>query len=543
MSKVSTYLQEHILGEVSLSPSVREAMSRDASVLKAMPEMVVYPMVTNDIRKVMRFAWQLAERGHVLPVTARGGGSDQTGAAIGSGIVLSLPAHMNQVFEYEPKRRLVRVQPGAMMAALNNTLGLQGVTIPAAPQSARYSTVGGAVANNASGVLSGKYGAMRDWVGQLEVVLANGEVIQTERISRRELNRKKGLQTMEGEIYRGVDNLIEDNRELIAELAAREEYTNSGYCQVASVKGKDGSLDLTPLFIGSQGTLGIISEMILKTDLLKQQYSVVVASFKDSELARDAIAEIERHDPAFLEYYDSELFEPAVRQGRRYDFLQETGFDVQAVLLIGFDDSSRRARGRRVKKVRKLLEPTGAWIVSGEADEADALMDMRGALVWTGALDDKEFGSPLLLGGVYVPSEQFSTYAAGLKILSEKYKISLPVYGRELSSLYYIWSAFNVKKVSDRQKLLKFLDDYTRLVQKAGGELIGEAGEGRLKARTAAIEFDDKTVQFFADLKAIFDPYNMLNPGVKQFIDIKQLTAMVQGDYHTPSLPNHIPYV
>src|SRR5690606_18409877 len=100
MSKIGAYLQEHISGEVSLSRDVRESMSRDGSLLKMKPEMVVYPKGTNDIRKVARFVWQLAERGHTLPVTSRGGGSDLTGAAIGSGIVLSFPALMNTIFEY-----------------------------------------------------------------------------------------------------------------------------------------------------------------------------------------------------------------------------------------------------------------------------------------------------------------------------------------------------------------------------------------------------------------------------------------------------------
>src|SRR5690606_3006343 len=138
---------------------------------------------------------------------------------IGPGIILSMPAHMNRIFEYEPKQRLVRLQPGVNASALSSALALQGVRIPALPISSFYSTVGGAVANNSSSVISGKYGAMNEWVDRLEVVLASGEVIQTGRISKRELSRKKGLGTLEGDIYRAIDSLIEDNKELIDALA------------------------------------------------------------------------------------------------------------------------------------------------------------------------------------------------------------------------------------------------------------------------------------------------------------------------------------
>lgn len=112
MSKVANYLNEHIQGEVTTNMAVRQAMSTDASVLSVMPEMVVYPRTTNDIRKIARFSNQLAEKGHMLPITPRGGGSDQTGAAIGKGIILNTTAHMDAIFELDAKQKLVRVQPG-----------------------------------------------------------------------------------------------------------------------------------------------------------------------------------------------------------------------------------------------------------------------------------------------------------------------------------------------------------------------------------------------------------------------------------------------
>ncbi|HMH69946.1 MAG TPA: FAD-binding oxidoreductase [Candidatus Saccharimonadales bacterium] len=143
MSKVAMYLQEHISGEVVTNAALLGAMSRDGSVLEIAPEMVVYPRTTNDIRKVARFAWQLAEKGHMLPLTARGSGTDQTGAAIGKGIILSLPAHMNAILEFDAKQKLVRVQPGINAKALNDALLLHGVGIPSMPYSAAYSTVGG----------------------------------------------------------------------------------------------------------------------------------------------------------------------------------------------------------------------------------------------------------------------------------------------------------------------------------------------------------------------------------------------------------------
>jgi FAD/FMN-containing dehydrogenase len=542
MSKVASYLQEHISGEVSVNPYVLDAMSRDGSFLQATPELVVYPRTTNDVRKIARFSWQLAERGHTLAITARGGGSDQTGAAIGSGLILSFPAHMNTIFEYEPRHKLVRLQPGVNAQALSDALWLHGVSIPVLPASAAYSTVGGAVANNSSGVFSGKYGAMNRWVEQLEVVLANGEVIQTGRISRRELNRKKGFQTLEGEIYRSLDNLIEDNKELIGELSDRIEYTNAGYVQIASVKKKDGSFDLTPLFTGSQGTIGIISEMILRADYISSRLGVAVAVFADKDAARDCIAALAGYNPAFLDYFDGELIELADKAGRRYGFSKKAGFDTGAALLIGFDDSSNRKRSKKLKRTGKVLKEFGAWFTIANGEGADDLMALRDVLAWAAMPNGAGISAPPLLSGAYVPPEQFSVFAAGVKALGTKYHIPLPLFGNELTSLYYAWPIFNLKKTSDKQKMFKLLDEFATLVDKTGGELVGEAGEGRLKSKFVQRSFDDKTVEMFEAVKSIFDPYGILNPGVKQPSDIKLLATMLRDDYHTPGLPDYVPY-
>src|ERR1700757_4233622 len=126
MSKVAQYLNEHLLGEVTTNDHVRKQFATDGSVLAIVPDMVIYPRTTSDLRKIARFSWQLAEKGHRLPITPRGGGSDQTGGAIGSGVIIDTVAHMDAIFELDAKQRLVRVQPGVNFKALNDALKLHG---------------------------------------------------------------------------------------------------------------------------------------------------------------------------------------------------------------------------------------------------------------------------------------------------------------------------------------------------------------------------------------------------------------------------------
>jgi FAD/FMN-containing dehydrogenase len=542
MSKVAAYLQEHILGEVSTNPAVLKALSTDASVLEITPEMVVYPRVTNDIRKVARFVYQLAEKGHVMAITARGSGTDQTGAAIGKGISLVMPAHMNRIFEFDTKQKLIRLQPGVNAKAVNDALLLHGMSIPALPVSAAYSTIGGAVMNNASGPLSGRYGDMSQWVHQLEVVLANGDILQTERISKRDLNKKKGMQTFEGEIYRELDNLIEDNAQLIADRLVSPIRDNVGYSAIANVKQKDGSFDLTPLLVGSQGTLGIMSEMIMKTQFTSSQQTAAFITFGDKEVARDILDKLKDLAPSVLEYFDGVLFEEAEKQGKKYSFYNVASGTFDAGVLIGFDDFSERARQHKVKKMTKILGGVDAQVTVDDGQDSDQLFAAREVTAYMLTPAGKELSAPPLVDGAYVPNERFEEFQAAIAGLGEKHRVLLPIHARVLDCTVYTRPVLQLNKVGDKQKIFKILDEYTSIVERHGGHLIGEAGEGRVKARFAYNDIDDAVLELFSSIKAIFDPHNILNPGVKESTELRQLVAELRSNYDTAAFADHTLY-
>jgi FAD/FMN-containing dehydrogenase len=542
MSKVAAYLQEHILGEVSTNPGVLAALSHDLSVLEITPEMAVYPRVTNDIRKVARFTWQLAEKGHVMPLTPRGAGSDETGGAIGKGISLVMTAHMNRIFEFDAKQKLVRVQPGANAAAVNSALLLQGMMIPSLPASAQYGTLGGIVASGDNGPLAGKYGDVSKWVSQLEVVLANGDILQTERLSKRELNKRKGMQTLEGEIYRNLDNLIEDNAQLIAEKIATDVRDNTGYTAISQVKQKDGSFDLTPLIVGSQGTLGIISEMIMKTEFVSSSVAVAAIAFKNNEMARDALDQLVRTEPAFLELYDGDLFAIAEARGKKYDFLKNAGAQPSAVVLIGFDDFSDRARSKKLKKVEKLFSKAEVYMESYEGEPADELMALREVTALVAVPDGKTASAPPIIDGAYVPRERTEEFLVAVKDLATKHAVVLPFHARVLDNTFYARPILQLHKIGDKQKVFKLLDEYASLVAYFGGHLIGNGSEGRVKARFAYAQLDPDVLELFGAIKAVFDPHGILNPGVKQPNELRQLIPHLRSSYDTAAIAGHVPH-
>ncbi len=541
MSKVSQYLNEHLSGEVTIKEAVRRRFATDGSVLKVMPDMVVYPRLTSDLRKIARFSWQLSEKGHKLPITARGGGSDQTGAAIGSGVVVNMTAHMDTIFEVDAKQRLVRVQPGVTFKALNQALRLHGLYIPAYPASHAFSTVGGAIANNASGILSAKYGSISQYVKQLEVVLSNGEILQTGRISKRELGKKKGLQTFEGEIYRNIDNLIADNDQLIDSIAV-EVRDNVGY-NIIDVKRRDGSVDLTPLFVGSQGTLGIISEIILRAEQLPARPLVGAIAFPDHESARDALDFIGQMHPSVLEYIDARIIQQAVDNGNHYAFYSEAldQDKVAAVVIVEFDDPSGRAKKKAGKKIASFYANKPAYVVLEEDEARAADIRLLENLSTTTLIPEKgNMSDPGVLSGAYVPSERLEDFSKSLEKLETKYHVELPLTGHATQGVYRARLLLDMSKPADRHKVLKLLAEWSALVASHGGHLIGEAGEGRLKAVFAYKEIDKEVVQMFTDIRDIFDPMGIMNTGVKQNIELKKLVDSLRTDFEGTDFVNYV---
>lgn len=543
MNKVATYLQQHLDGEVLTSQPVRNYFSTDASVFQVVPSMVVYPANTNDVRKVMRFAWQLAERGHVMPVTARGSGTDLTGGAIGAGLIMAFPAHMNELLEFDVKQGLARVQPGLNYRTMQDVLKSHGRYLPPYPASYDYSTIGGAIANNSAGEKSVKYGDTRSYVDKLEVVLANGELIQTGRINKRELNKRKGGTTFEAEIYRQVDGIITDNWDTIQNefKNRRVSKISSGY-DLAEVKREDGSFDLTPLLVGSQGTLGVVVEAIVKLQDYHDKRSLIVAECSSLEAAHDAITELSKLGPSSFEMVDKHLiqFVEAQHPGRLKGLVQNP--EVAVVLFVEFDEVADRVRHKKVKKAERLLKTyAGNVQKTDDPEEQASFWKLRhSAATVTNFGENGKAALPIIEDGV-VPQDQFQAYVEGVYDLFEREHLQVALWGHAGDANIHVQPLLDLAKLTDRQKVTKLMEEYYRLVLKLGGSVSGEHNDGRLRAPFLKEEFGDELLDVYRQVREVFDPHGLMNPGVKQPGSLKDLTTYLRKEYSLANLGNHLP--
>lgn len=544
MNKVSSYLQGHISGEVSVSDRVREHFSTDASILNMKPSMVVYPRTTNDVRKVARFSWQLAERGHVLPMTARGNGTDLTGAALGSGVVISFPTHMNKILELDTKQRLVRVQPGVNFKSLQETLHTHGLFLPPAPESYEYSTIGGAIANNSSGIRSYKYGDMSAWVDRLEVVLANGELIQTGPLNKRELNRKLGLPTLEGELYRAVDTILNDNEDTINayQKAINAASDNVGF-RLESLRSKNGDIDLTQLFVGSQGTLGLITEAILKTAPYTPASTLVVATFANMDDALEVAEILGSLRPSALELVDADLLE-FVKKHNSIELPAELLVEGKpgTMLFIEAQNLPARALGKFTKQAIKVISRfTDAYMSATDFEEREKLWSYRYATASYIGFEVGTKAATPIIQNVAVPRAALHQFMADAKALCKKHHVETALWVHAQSGEVIAMPLIDLSKLGDRQQVFKLMDEYFRLVIKLGGSIAPIGGEGRLRAPYAKLQSGGDLYALFEQLKAAADPHSTLNPGVKLGTEPKELIDLLRKSYSLQTFADYLP--
>jgi FAD/FMN-containing dehydrogenase len=506
-----------------------------------MPTVVVYPVNENDVRKISRFSWQLAQRGKILPITARGGGSDTSGAAIGSGILMAFTAHMNRIITLDPKKEFVTIEPGITFASLQQTLYTHGLFLPPYPVSSAYATVGGGLANNSIGEKSVKYGALGDYAQKMSVVLANGEVIETRPLNKRELNRKMGLTSLEGDIYRGIDALLEENHSLLQDERKRFRamHNRAGY-NLFDVK-KKGNFDLTPLFIGSQGSLGIITEATLRLVPHNPQTELAVLSLGSLAELHDLLPAIIALKPSICEMinktavYEITRLSPNQLRG----VLDNPSADIH--LILEFDDSKEGAQKKTLKSLQRIAERSGSYLrVADNNDEREKINKFRRAVATLFFETRGNAKAVPVAEDVSLPLDRLADFLHKAIDIYAAAQLKPALWGHAGDGVVKMHPVLDLGQTGDRQKLFKVSDLIYNTALTMGGSISGSSGDGRVRAPYLGHVYGKEARQLMLAVKKICDPHGILNRGVKTASAL-EVKSMMRGEYHH-ARPDHLPH-
>jgi FAD/FMN-containing dehydrogenase len=541
VSKVAHYLQEHLLGEVTSSPEVRRYFAQDSSILNLAPAIVVYPRNESDIRKTARFAWQLAERGRPIPITARGGGSNTSGAALGSGIMMIFTAHMDRILTLDASKELVVVEPGVGYDKLEQTLYTHGLFLPPYPSAIHSATIGGGLATNVIGEKSVKYGSISNYVKQLRVVLANGEVIETGPLSKRELNKKMGLSSLEGQIYRALDALIEENAQLITEgkryiKAAR----NAAGYNIFDVK-EPKSFDLTPLIIGSQGSLGIISETTLDVVPHNPLTHLALVSLQNLSDLQTVLPKILELKPSVCDMVNQAALQQVAQISPNLlnDVLDNLSAEIH--LFVEFDDPKDSVQEKSVKRLGKIIDRLeGVCLVAKSPVDQERIWKIRHSVATILTHPQGQSKAVPVAEDVCVPISGLVEFLRRAEKIYKDCELVAAAWGHAGEGVVRMQPVLDLGQLGDRQKLFKLSEAIYGEVIRLGGSTTATSGDGRIRAPYLRQLYGDELYNLMMQVKQIFDPHNILNRGVKT-ASLDEVKSMLRADYSLGHRHEHLP--
>lgn len=504
-------LQQRIQGEVSFSSTSRALYATAACMYKIVPTGVVFPKNAADVAEVVRFA---AEKG--LSVTGRGGGSSLAGQAVNSGIILDFSRYMNQIIGYDAQTETVRVQSGVVYGTLNRYLDAFNRVLPPDPSSGQYCTVGGMVANNAAGAHSVKYGFTIDYIDSLQVVLHNGEIIRTKA---RDTGSEAfaafcGSNSTESRLTAELNRLLSDNEALIQTHTPNVKKNASGYRLERALS--DQELDLGKLFCGSEGTLGLITEITFRVKPIPQFKRLVVINFDTLEKAADLIEPLLGMQPAAVEMMEKKAMD-LVRENRK-DLRSFFPEGIETQVYVEFDGSSNDAVATQTSELIRFLQQRFARGVSykiaeTESDRAE-LWKVRKAsfpLVYQKKRPEKV---PAFIEDFVVPPSRIAEYIRFVYAVYDKYQTEAMILGHAGNGNFHIRPFIDFSKEEDLRLMHDLMTEISSKVLEMGGAISGEHGDGRVRARLLQTQAGPLW-KVYRQVKDLFDPTALFNPDVK----------------------------
>ena len=526
-------LANGIEGEVHYDETMRILYATDASVYRELPLAVTLPKSEEDIRRIILFAKE-----HQLSIIPRAAGTSLAGQCVGNGIVVDISRHMNQILEFNPEERWIRVQPGIVRNELNHFLKPHGLFFSPITSTASRCMIGGMVGNNSCGTTSIVYGSTRDHVLELKTLLSDGSEAVFSAVDKDTFHQKRNIPTLEGKLYDHIYTVLskEENRASI-----REEYPkasihrrNTGYAidllmDTEPFDNSERPFDFCKLLCGSEGTLAFTTEIKLHLDPLPAPSEIVVcAHFNSLDESLRAVQVAMQHQPTACELMDKIILDCTrdnIEQQKNRFFVEG---DPAAVLMIEFRDETLEGAELQGRNLIEALKEHnyGYTYPIVRAPRTKQVWALRSAGL--GLLANLP-GDPKAVACI----EDTAVDIEDLPEFIEEFSGIMAHYGQR--SVYYAHAGageihlrpiLDLKKTDDRQLFYDITEATAKLVKKYHGSLSGEHGDGRVRAAFIPLMIGEHNYQLLRDLKQAWDPGGVFNPG--KIVDAAPMNASLR---------------
>ena len=504
-------LRENFRGELLDSRADRAVYATDSSNYRIPPKLIACPLDSDDLRILLQAARECR-----VAVTARGAGTSCAGNAIGPGVVIDYSRHLNRIIKIDSEKRYAIVEPGVVQSQLQQAAAEYGLRFGPDPSTSSRCTIGGMIGNNACGPHATAYGRTSENVLELRLIDGLGREIiagQTPQNPGSVSLQDPSSQSEEIKQIPGLKSLVEANLATIRTEFGRFGRQVSGY-SLEHLLPENGSA-LAPFLTGTEGTLGVLTQATVRLVPLPKAPVLVALGFPDMIAAAAAVPKILPLKPLAVEGMDARLVEVVRKHkgpGAVPDLPEGSGWLLCEVGGEGLDEDATMQRARELAAASGasgnavMIYPPGADAAALWRIRADGAglggRTPRGDQAWPGWED------------AAVPPENLATYLQDFQKLLVKFGLDGLLYGHFGDGCVHVRLNMPLGSAAGLGKSRDFLFAAAQLVGKYGGSISGEHGDGRARSELLPKMYSPQAVELFAQVKALFDPENLMNPGV-----------------------------
>ncbi len=552
-------IKKFFKGDVDVSPQALEKYSHDASLFEVRPKVVVFPRDAEDIKNLVKWVNETSPRADLgegkLSITARAAGTCMAGGPLGESIILDTTRYMHKILHIEKynKEHVYKMHPAFVGASDINISGeatvepgcfyrdFEKVTLehdlllPCYTASKSINAVGGMVGNNSGGELTLKYGKTEDYVAELKAVFSDGNEYTIHPLTRHELDLKMAQNDFEGEIYKNLFSLIQKNEDEIKNAKPKVTKNSAGYTLWNVWDEKTQTFDLPKLIVGSQGTLAITTQITFRlVEPLKNSALFVIFMYSlDSlgNIVNDALSA----SPESIEAYDDKTIKLAVRFWYGFikkrglwgaiklgiSFLPELGMMFKGmpklVILVNCAGRDKEEVKNKIDSLGKLFQKyknikTRKVFSAAEADKYWTIRRDSFALLREHFQNKR---TAPFVDDVVVPVSMLPKFLPKLTEILDRNKLIYNMHGHAASGNFHIIPLLTAGDSLNKELIMKVSDEVYTLVLDMHGSITAEHNDGIIRTPFLLQMYGQKIIDIFEQIKNIFDPKNIFNPGKK----------------------------
>lgn len=534
-------------GEIKTDSDTLKKYSRDASIFEVTPEAVVCPKDVDDVKALVSWVAANKHRDPTLSITARSAGTDMGGGAINDSILADFTAHFNRIIQINTDKGqqmntdgFAIVEPGVYYRDFETATLAKNLLLPCYTASKSLNTLGGMVANNSAGEKTLAFGQTKDYVEELHVVLSDGNEYVFGELDSHQLDQKLKLATFEGDVYRKMYRLVKDNYDAIKAAKPTTSKNSAGYL-LWEVWDKS-RFNLAKLIVGSQGTLGLVTDIKLKLIRPKPKSQLLVMFLKDLSNLGNIVHRVLQYHPETFESFDDHTFKLAMKflpdmvkrmKGSLltlgWKFIPEmwmvlTGGVPKLILIAEFTGDLDDEITKQVQAAQKdVVETFGLKThIARTASEAEKYWVVRRESFNLLRQHTHGLSTAPFIDDIVVHPEQLPQFLPELNVILAKYpSLIYTIAGHAGDANFHIIPLMDLSRPDQRAIIPKLADEVYDLVLKYKGSITAEHNDGLIRSPYLEKMFGSEVMNLFRQTKEIFDPLNIFNPRKKVNSDLK----------------------